>query len=267
MTATPARGRKAASVPADTLLSERQLEQRASAQTQIQPLASDALPTLAHIEPGAAPAGPLEAIQTYREILATYPNYERNDQVLYQMSRAYDEIGQPDEAMEVMNRLVREYPHSKHVDEVHFRRGEYYFVRKKFIDAEDAYAAVITMGPGSQYYELALYKKGWALYKQYFYNEALDNFVAMLDNRKDIGFDFEALAGELEEELHRGGAEGIGVDRHGSGPIEGVVDTANVVRALQVPGLGRLVVELQALGNQGGSHPTIEEQVVGNKRS
>ncbi len=145
------------------------------------------------------PAGPREAIETYKQILEQYPDYERNDRVLYQMSRAYDEIGQPDEAMEVMNRMVREYPYSRHVDEVHFRRGEYYFVRKKFIDAEDAYSAVIALGPGSDYHELALYKKGWTLYKQYFYEEALDNFVAMLDHRKDIGFDFDALDDDDDE--------------------------------------------------------------------
>ena len=119
------------------------------------------------------PAGPREAIRTYRQILETYPDYERNDKVLYQMSRAYDD----------------------------FRRGEYYFVRKKFIDAEDAYSAVINMGPGSSYYELSLYKKGWALYKQFFYEEALDNFVAMLDHRKDIGFDFDAL--DEDDDEHR----------------------------------------------------------------
>ena len=108
----------------------------------------------------AVPAGPREAIKTYQKILETYPDYERNDKVLYQMSRAYDEIGEPDKAMEVMDRLVREYPHSRFVDEVQFRRGEYFFVRKKYINAEDAYGAVITMGASSSYYELALYKKG-----------------------------------------------------------------------------------------------------------
>ena len=147
------------------------------------------------------PAGPREAIATYRQILEQYPDFERNDRVLYQMSRAYDEIGQPDEAMDVMNRLVRDYPHSRHIDEVHFRRGEYYFVRKKFIEAEDAYSAAITVGPGSDYHELALYKKGWTLYKQYFFAEALDNFVAMLDHRKDIGFDFDAL--DEDDDEHR----------------------------------------------------------------
>ena len=147
------------------------------------------------------PAGPREAIATYQKILETYPDYERNDKVLYQMSRAYDEIGEPDKAMAVMDRLVREYPHSRFVDEVHFRRGEYFFVRKKYINAEDAYGAVIAMGASSSYYELALYKKGWTLYKQYFYEEALDNFVAMLDHRKDIGFDFDTF--EENDDEHR----------------------------------------------------------------
>ncbi len=150
---------------------------------------------------GAAPAGPLEAIETYRRILAEYPNYERADQVLYQMSRAYDELGQPDEAMQVMQTLVEQHPYSPYTDEVYFRRGEYYFVRRKYREAEDSYGSIIGMGPASSYYELALYKKGWSLYKQQFYEEALQQYLAMLDHRASIGFDFE-MAGEDEDE-HR----------------------------------------------------------------
>jgi tetratricopeptide (TPR) repeat protein len=185
--------------PREPSESDLEFEQRALGREQFLEQATDYESELMGADGAPIPAGPREAIATYKQILETYPDYERNDKVLYQMSRAYDEIGQPDDAMEVMNRLVREYPYSKHVDEVHFRRGEYYFVRKKFIDAEDAYSAVVRMGPGSSYYELALYKKGWALYKQYFYDEALDNFVAMLDNRKAVGFDFDALDDDDDE--------------------------------------------------------------------
>jgi len=147
----------------------------------------------------AIPAGPREAIKTYWEILETYPNYERNDQVLYQLSRAYDEIGDPDKAMEVMNRLVREYPYSKYLDEVHFRRGEYHFVRRSYLDAEDAYGAIINIGPTSDYYELARYKLGWSLYKQEMYEEALHQYIALLDYRLSIGFDFDAEYDEDDE--------------------------------------------------------------------
>jgi len=52
-------------------------------------------------------AGALEAIELYRKLLNDHPMYERNDQVLYQMSRAYEELGRVEEAMGIMNRLVR----------------------------------------------------------------------------------------------------------------------------------------------------------------
>ena len=145
------------------------------------------------------PVGPREAIKTYWEILETYPNYERNDQVLYQLSRAYDEVGDPDTAMEVMDRFIAEYPHSRFLDEVYFRRGEYYFVRKRFLDAEDAYGAVIRLGVSSNYHELALYKLGWSLYKQEMYEEALHRYMAMLDYRQSIGFDFDEHYDEDDE--------------------------------------------------------------------
>jgi len=179
--------------------SDQQFEKRASKR---QELLSG--PTQFDIQaPGAAtdplPTGPREAIATYREILDIYPHYERNDQVLYQMSRAYDEIGQPDDAMVVMDRLVAEYPYSKYLDEVHFRRGEYFFVRKKYGEAENAYSSIITMGSSSSYYELALYKLGWALYKREFYDDALRKFIAMLDYRLSIGYDFDEALEEDDE--------------------------------------------------------------------
>jgi len=157
--------------------SDQEFEQRATRRQQLlsQTAAFDAQLPVGDRE--SVPAGPREAIKTYQTILETYPNYERNDKVLYQMSRAYDEIGEPDEAMVVMDRLVAEYPHSKYVDEVYFRRGEYFFVRKKYRDAEDAYGSIIKMGPTSSYFELALYKLGWTLYKQEFYEEALQNYM------------------------------------------------------------------------------------------
>ena len=185
--------------PVEDSESEQDFEQRATQREQL--LAQTG--TLDVELPGGGsepvPAGPREAIKTYQAILDTYPDYERNDKVLYQMSRAYDEIGQPDEAMLVMDRLVAEYPHSKYVDEVYFRRGEYFFVRKKYRNAEAAYGSIIRMGPTSSYYELALYKLGWTLYKQEFYEEALHNYMAMLDYRHSIGFDFDENYEENDE--------------------------------------------------------------------
>jgi tetratricopeptide (TPR) repeat protein len=185
--------------PPEPSESDQEFEQRGSRRQEMLAGATEFNAQLPGADIGAVPAGPREAIETYRKILETYPNYERNDQVLYQMSRAYDEIGEPDDAMAVMDRLVTEYPHSKFVDEVHFRRGEFLFVRKKYLQAEEAYGSIIVMGSGSSYYELALYKLGWALYKQEFYEEALHNFMAMLDYRLSIGYDFDEAHDEDDE--------------------------------------------------------------------
>ncbi len=171
-------------------------EQRA---TRNQPLTSSegdssSDPTLDDLEK----AGPLEAIALYQKLLREYPLYPRNDQVLYQMSRAYEELGRIEEAMAVMERLVAEYPQSRYLDEVQFRRAEHFFAHRKYLDAEDAYTSVVTIGVGSSYYPLALYKLGWTFYKQELYEEAQHKFIALLDYKLSIGYDFEQTEDEPE---------------------------------------------------------------------
>nr|WP_226876444.1 tetratricopeptide repeat protein [Microbulbifer hainanensis] len=144
----------------------------------------------------AANAG--EAIKLYRKLLVKYPLYDRNDQVMYQLSRAYEEIGEIDKAVDVLRQLVAKYPNSRHIDESYFRLGEYYFTRKKYLDAEEAYGKVIEIGVASSFYELALYKRGWSLFKQDMYEMALDDFIAMLDYKVSQGYDFEQHANEVE---------------------------------------------------------------------
>ncbi|HUD70395.1 MAG TPA: tetratricopeptide repeat protein [Dongiaceae bacterium] len=141
--------------------------------------------------PNGDPAGPLEAIALYEKLLSEYKNYEHSDQVLYQMARAYDELGRTDEAIATMERLISANPNSPHLDEVQFRRGEYYFTRRKFRDAENAYTAIVGMGAATSYYELALYKLGWTFYKQDLYDEALQKYMTLLDYKVSIGYDFD----------------------------------------------------------------------------
>lgn len=143
-------------------------------------------------------AGAREALALYQKLLNDYPLYERNDQVLYQMSRAYEELGQVEEAMAVMDRIVREYPRSRSFDEVQFRRAERFFAHRRYRDAENAYAGIVGIGVGSSFYELALYKLGWTYYKQEFYEEALDRFIALMDHKVSTGYDFEQTEDEQE---------------------------------------------------------------------
>ena len=144
-------------------------------------------------------AGAMEAIELYKDLLKKYPLYERNDQVMYQLSRAYEETGQIEKAIDTLNVLVVKYPDSRHLDEAQFRRAEYFFTRKRYLDAEEAYQVVINIGKGSAFYELALYKQGWAYFKQDMYEEALKDFIVMLDFKIEEGYELDQIDNKIEK--------------------------------------------------------------------
>lgn len=198
---TPAHTPDSAVAEASRGESDREFERRTTAESPIL-ATSDAGTALAGVEGAdAAPKGPVEAIALYKRLLTEYPSYKDSDQVLYQMARAYDELGRTDEAMETMERLISANPDSEHYDEVQFRRGEYFFTRRKYRDAENAYSAIVNLGAKSSYYELALYKLGWAFYKQELYDEALHRYMALLDDKVSTGYDFDQKHEKEEERL------------------------------------------------------------------
>src|SRR5216684_160997 len=181
----------AAAASASLRESDQDFERRTTAEAGILAGSNAGASTTDAVRAGADPEGPLEAISLYNRLLTEYPSYKNSDQVLYQMARAYDELGRTDEAIETMERLIHANPHSSHLDEAHFRRGEYFFTRRRFRDAESAYSGIVKLGPASEFYELALYKLGWTFYKQEFYEEAVQKYIGLLDYKVTIGYDFD----------------------------------------------------------------------------
>jgi TolA-binding protein len=123
-----------------------------------------------------------EAIHLYTALLKTYPKYERNDSVLYQLARAYELNAQPDKALATLDRLVAFFPNSKYIDEAQFRRGEILFADKSYPAAQAAYEAVIKFGSTSGFYNQSLYKHGWSLFKEGENERSLDSFANVLDS-------------------------------------------------------------------------------------
>ena len=68
-------------------------------------------------------------------------------------------------------------------DELQFRRGELLFGLKQFKLAELAYTQAITVGPKSRYFEKAMTKRGWALFKQEKFQHALRAFFELADRK------------------------------------------------------------------------------------
>src|SRR5688500_645734 len=122
-----------------------------------------------------------EAVQLYEGLLNGYPNYERNDVVMYQLARAYEAQGQPEKALAVLDKLVTTYPNSQWVVESQFRRGEILFSSGRYREAEEAYTAVTLPGADSGFFDQGLYKLGWSLFKQSRGDESVSAFLRMLD--------------------------------------------------------------------------------------
>jgi tetratricopeptide (TPR) repeat protein len=123
-----------------------------------------------------------EAIRLYATLLKAYPDYPRNDQVLYQLARGYETTGQPEQALATLENIITRFPHSRDIAEVQFRRGELLFSARRYAEAQRAYAAVIARGAeASAFHDQSLYKHGWALFKQGRNEESLDSFARLLD--------------------------------------------------------------------------------------
>ena len=123
------------------------------------------------------------AVGLYQQLLEAYPDYRRNDTVLYQLARAYEVGGRTDKALEVLDELVGKFPDTLLIDEVQFRRGEMLFLRKRYNDSEMAYQDVVKYGDASRFYEQSLYKLGWSQFKLAWHEESLAPFFELLDRK------------------------------------------------------------------------------------
>ena len=122
-----------------------------------------------------------EAIALYEGLLQKFPDYERNDAVMYQLARAYEAQAKADRALEILDVLVQRYPHSRWITEAQFRRGEILFSKQQYRLAEHAYAAVIAGGTNTGFYDQGLYKHAWSLFKQSRGEESALSFLQLLD--------------------------------------------------------------------------------------
>ncbi|MGD8784124.1 MAG: tetratricopeptide repeat protein [Thioalkalispiraceae bacterium] len=127
------------------------------------------------------------SIRLYTTYLESHPNHPNNDQILYQLAKAYELNGQPKKSLEVLDRTMHFYPNTSYRDEVQFRRGEMLFLLKRYKSAKQAYSDIIQHNQESLFYEKAMYKYGWTQFKTNRYKDALDSFFAIMDRKQQQG--------------------------------------------------------------------------------
>jgi tetratricopeptide (TPR) repeat protein len=130
---------------------------------------------------GQGEAETREAIEIYTRLIEQEPDYPRADDVLYQLARAWESLGEQDRALTYLERLVAQYPASARIDEAQFRRGEILFSAGRYSEAERAYEAASAYGTQSEFHEQSLYKLGWSLFKQSESEASFEPFLRVLD--------------------------------------------------------------------------------------
>ncbi|WP_412536002.1 tetratricopeptide repeat protein [Marinobacter sp. MIT932201] len=125
------------------------------------------------------------AIDAYQRLLSEYPEREGNDQIYYQLARAWELRGATPQQLDALNTLVRRYPDSEYWIEAQFRRGDLLFIDGRYQDAEQAFDEVTLASQermaDASFLVNAHYMKGWSLFKQAQYQEALFSYVEVLD--------------------------------------------------------------------------------------
>lgn len=115
------------------------------------------------------------------ETLEDFPDAPGNDHRLYQLAKAYDQIGRGDEAVETLEVMVSRYPETRYYVEAKFRIAEHAFANGWYFKAEDAYTDVLNSEDNQNFYQNTLFKRGWARYKQEFYELALDDYYQAME--------------------------------------------------------------------------------------
>jgi TolA-binding protein len=130
---------------------------------------------------GPPPAKPrAKSIAVYERLLAQYPARAENDGALYQLTRAYEESGRPDDAAAGLRRLMAEYPKSVYVPEAAFRLGLRAFAGREFTRAADLFQHA-ARGQDPALVEAGRFQLGWTALNLQEYRQAADAFVAILD--------------------------------------------------------------------------------------
>ena len=140
-----------------------------------------------------------KAIEAYETLIRENPDNPLNDQLIYQLSKAYELSGDADKSIALLEQLSASYPQSKHFIEAEFRKAESYFVAAKYAQAERSYFKVIDYGPNTSYYIKSQYMHGWSRFKQRQYRGSIASFTATLDELIPRNNQIEQLArGERE---------------------------------------------------------------------
>lgn len=125
------------------------------------------------------------AIDDYRRLYTTYPDYRGMDEVLFRLGDALIRNRQAKEGVSYLHRLTQNYPDYRDLDAAYLAMGEYYFSQKNTGTAQAAYRKILEDYPNSAYRQYAEYKLAWTylnLGDEDSYRTAIELFKSVVES-------------------------------------------------------------------------------------
>ena len=119
-------------------------------------------------------------VMQYQQLLSQYPDDPNNELIRYQLARSYDLLGQQQASLEQLEQFVQHYPTSEFAAELWFRLADILYSRGRYDDALTAFLQVLA-GDDVQLQQHARYMAGWSYFKLQQFEQADEQFLAVLD--------------------------------------------------------------------------------------
>ncbi|MCA9167671.1 MAG: tetratricopeptide repeat protein, partial [Planctomycetales bacterium] len=126
------------------------------------------------------------AIETFKQIVATEPEYVNGEKVLYELAWAHKSLKQDAEAIAAFEELAKRYPQGTLLAESSYHLGEQAYDAGKYEEAVKWYSqARSRVGDNADLAEKVRYKLGWASYQLQDYDAADKVFQEQVEQRPD----------------------------------------------------------------------------------
>ena len=122
-----------------------------------------------------------KSITVGMQLIERFPNTTFKDRVIYRLAMNHLDAGDKERAKEYFDFLVSQHENSPLAPESHFRIGEYYFERREFNNAVGHYRHLLNRWD-NEYFQMALYKMGWAYYNLNDYANAITSLIYLVDD-------------------------------------------------------------------------------------
>jgi len=128
-----------------------------------------------------------QSAQYYQIILEKYSQGVEQDKVRYQLARIMDLQGEKTSSLQLLQQLNQLKSENMEQLEAQFRLAENAFSKKNYPDALKLYSKVLAHPNDPEkrlfnnFFQTALFKRGWTYFKRQNYAQALDDFMHLMD--------------------------------------------------------------------------------------